>query len=63
MLPHVFEVEGNGIEKRTKSVAPDSTIAVTVDLKPGTYEIYCPLGGGKHRKMGMETDLIVRSEK
>ena len=59
---HVFEIEGNGMEKRTRPIAPDSTIALTFDLKPGKYEVYCPLASGIHRKMGMRTDLIVRSE-
>lgn len=62
-LPHVFELEGNGIEKRTRPISPDSTMSLTVDLKPGTYEIYCPLASGMHKKMGMKTDLAVRSEK
>lgn len=59
---HVLEIEGNGMEKRTRPIAPDSTIALTFDLKPGKYEVYCPLGSGMHRKMGMRTDLVVRSE-
>jgi plastocyanin len=59
---HVFEIEGNGMEKRTHPIAPDSTIALTFDLKPGKYEVYCPLASGIHRKMGMRTDLVVRSE-
>jgi uncharacterized cupredoxin-like copper-binding protein len=61
-MPHVFEVEGNGMEKRTRPIPPDSTAVLTVTLKPGKYEIYCPLAGGKHKKMGMETDLAVRAE-
>lgn len=59
---HVLEIEGNGMEKRTRPIAPDSTIALTFDLKPGKYEVYCPLASGIHRKMGMRTDLVVRSE-
>jgi plastocyanin len=59
---HMFEIEGNGMEKRTRPIAPDSTIALTFDLKPGKYEVYCPLASGIHKKMGMRTDLVVRSE-
>lgn len=59
---HVFEIEGNGMEKRTRPIAPDSTIALTFDLKPGKYEVYCPLASGIHKKMGMRKDLVVRSE-
>ena len=62
-LAHVFEIEGNGIEKRTRPIPPDSTVALTVDLKPGRYEIYCPLAGGAHKQKGMDTDLTVRPTK
>ncbi len=58
---HSFEIEGNGIEQRTRPVAHDSTVTLSVDLKPGQYEIYCPLGSGLHRRMGMKADLTVQS--
>ena len=60
---HSFEIEGNGIEQRTRLVAPDSTVSLTLDLKPGKYEIYCPLGSGMHKRMGMQADLTVESAK
>jgi plastocyanin len=46
-IPHGIEVEGNGVEEETKIVTK-SNAAVTVDLKPGKYEYYCPVGS--HRK-------------
>lgn len=56
---HSFEVEGNGIEKEIK---PDMKVGETktlqVDLKPGTYKVYCPVGG--HEKLGMSVDLTVK---
>jgi plastocyanin len=57
---HSFEIEGNGIEQRTRAVAHDSTVTLSVDLKPGKYEIYCPLGSGMHKRMGMTADLTVQ---
>jgi plastocyanin len=45
--PHAIEVEGNGVEEETKTITKSSA-DVTVDLKPGTYEYYCPVG--QHRK-------------
>lgn len=62
-IAHVFEIEGGGIEKRTRPIAPDSTIALTVNLGPKTYEMYCPLGSGMHKKMGMAVKLAVQSGK
>lgn len=59
---HSFEIEGNGIEERTRPVAPDSTTTLSLELKPGKYDIYCPLGSGLHKKMGMMASLTVQAE-
>lgn len=59
---HSFEIEGNGIEQRTRPVAPDSTVTLSLELKPGKYDIYCPLGSGLHKKMGMTASLAVQAE-
>lgn len=56
--PHNLEVEGNGIEEELESdlQAGDSG-TLTVDLEPGTYEWYCPVGD--HAEQGMEGELTV----
>jgi plastocyanin len=54
--PHAVEVEGNGVEEETKTVTGGSA-DVTVDLKAGKYEFYCPVDG--HRQAGMEGTLTV----
>jgi plastocyanin len=59
---HSFEIEGNGVEERTRPVAPDSTITLSLELNPGNYDIYCPLGSGLHKKMGMTSNLVVQAE-
>ena len=46
-IPHAIEVEGNGVEEETKTVTGGNA-EVTVDLKPGKYEYYCPVSN--HRK-------------
>jgi plastocyanin len=56
-VPHAFEVEGKGVEEETDTVTK-SKASVTVDLKPGTYEYYCPVDG--HRQAGMEGKLTVK---
>jgi len=55
-VPHAFEVEGQGVEEET-DVITESEASVTVDLKPGTYTYYCPVG--QHRSAGMEGELTV----
>jgi plastocyanin len=60
---HGFEIEGNGIEKRIGPIAPDSVVTLALDLKTGEYEVYCPLGSGSHKKMGMVADVNVRARK
>jgi len=56
-VPHAVEVEGNGVEEETKTVTGDSA-SLTVDLKAGKYEFYCPVDG--HRQAGMEGTLTVQ---
>jgi plastocyanin len=58
-IPHGFEVEGEGIEQETKVIQPGTTATLTLTLKPGTYEVYCPVGEDSHKKLGMETHLKV----
>ena len=58
-IPHGFEVEGEGIEQETKVLQPGTTATLTLTLKPGTYEVYCPVGEDSHKKLGMETHLKV----
>lgn len=56
---HALEVEGPGEEVETEDLAPGDSAKLTVDLsKPGTYEMYCPVGN--HKDMGMEGDVKVQ---
>ncbi len=55
-VPHAVEVEGNGVEKETKTLT-EGKASLTVDLKSGKYEFYCPVDG--HRQAGMEGTLTV----
>jgi uncharacterized cupredoxin-like copper-binding protein len=55
---HNFEIEGQGIESVfDTNLVPGETLTMEVDLQPGTYEVYCPVGN--HREQGMETELTV----
>jgi uncharacterized cupredoxin-like copper-binding protein len=55
---HGIAVEGKGVDKDGKIVQPGGTSTVTVTLKPGTYEFYCPVPG--HKQAGMEGKLTVQ---
>jgi plastocyanin len=55
--PHALEVEGNGVEEETKELAPGERDSLKVELEPGTYTTYCPIGD--HRERGMEGKVVV----
>jgi uncharacterized cupredoxin-like copper-binding protein len=56
---HGFEIEGNGIEKALKPrLKKGENGSLQVDLKPGTYKVYCPVIG--HKWHGMSLDLAVK---
>jgi Cupredoxin-like domain len=55
---HAFEIEGNGIEQKTNELTRGNTASLEVDLKPGTYTIYCPVDG--HAEKGMKKTVTVR---
>jgi uncharacterized cupredoxin-like copper-binding protein len=57
-VTHALEVEGNGVEEETDDISAGQSADLTVDLQPGTYEIYCPIDG--HRDLGMEGTLTVQ---
>jgi uncharacterized cupredoxin-like copper-binding protein len=55
---HNFEVEGQGIEEEfEENLRPGETKEMTLDLQPGTYEVYCPVGN--HEDLGMRLELTV----
>lgn len=55
--PHAIAIEGQGVDKDGQTASPGSTSSVSLDLKPGKYTFYCPVGG--HRAAGMEGTLTV----
>jgi uncharacterized cupredoxin-like copper-binding protein len=58
-ITHSFEFEGQGIEKRlAQPLQPGQSATLTLDLKPGKYEAYCPVDG--HKGMGMDRDVTVQ---
>ena len=56
-VPHAVEVEGNGVERETKTVTGGSA-SLAANLKPGKYEFYCPVAD--HKEEGMKGTLTVK---
>lgn len=53
-VPHAVEIEGKGVEEASKTVTGGEA-QVTADLKPGTYEYYCPVGSHRQTMNGTLT--------
>ncbi|MDQ3810658.1 MAG: plastocyanin/azurin family copper-binding protein, partial [Chloroflexota bacterium] len=59
-FPHNVHIEGNGIALDVKPDGPvpaGQTFTGTVNLAPGTYDVWCPVG--QHRERGMVGVLTV----
>ncbi|WP_369174899.1 cupredoxin domain-containing protein [Streptomyces sp. R28] len=54
---HALEIEGPGGENRSKTLEPGQSTTLTVTLKSGSYEVYCPVDG--HKDLGMKMDVTV----
>jgi len=58
-MAHAVQLVGPGTDKGTRQVGPREFATLTVTLKPGTYEVYCPLAEGSHKTAGMMKTLVV----
>ena len=57
-VEHGIAVEGNGVDQDGTIVQPGGTATLTVNLKPGNYEFYCPFDS--HKQQGMTGTLTVK---
>ena len=59
VVPHAAEIEGHGIERRVSELQPNQYDSLVLTLRAGTYEVYCPVGGDSHKRLGMLAHLQV----
>jgi len=56
-IEHDFVVKGEGVDEKTPTIGAGKSATLEVDLKPGTYDVYCSIPG--HKQAGMDLKLTV----
>jgi uncharacterized cupredoxin-like copper-binding protein len=56
-IEHDLVVKGGGVNDKTPLIAAGESGLLKVDLKPGTYDLYCSVPG--HKQAGMDLKLTV----
>jgi plastocyanin len=58
-ITHAFYVLGGSVAQGTKEIAARQSGTLKVMLKPGDYEIYCPMSDQSHKMAGMSRKITV----
>ncbi|MBK6485838.1 MAG: cupredoxin domain-containing protein [Gemmatimonadetes bacterium] len=58
-VDHSIQVVGPGVDKGSRQIGAKEVTTLTLTLKPGTYEIFCPLAEGSHKMAGMTRAFVV----
>ena len=58
-MTHAFYVRGNGVDKGTREIPANQSATLTLTLKPGTYDVFCPMSEESHKQAGMSRKLVV----
>ena len=53
--PHALAIRGTGVNKRTPVIKPGASAVLLVDLRSGSYSLWCPVPG--HAARGMKATL------
>jgi plastocyanin len=56
---HALYIRGEGVDQGTREIPVRQSANLTVTLKPGTYEVFCPLADESHKMAGMTRKLVV----
>jgi len=55
--PHALAIRGAGVNKRTPTIKPGKSAVLVVDLRSGSYALWCPIPG--HAARGMKSSLAL----
>ena len=58
-MNHAFYVRGEGVDKGTREIPMRQSASLSLTLKPGTYELFCPMSDESHKLAGMKRTLVV----
>ena len=58
-MNHSLYILGDSVDRGTRDIPARQTASLTVTLKPGTYELFCPMSEESHKKAGMTRKLVV----
>ena len=56
-IEHDLVIQGNGVDERTPTIEAGKSATLKVDLKPGTYDVYCSIPD--HKQAGMDLKLTI----
>ena len=59
LAKEVAGIRGEGVDKGTQPIAAGQSASLTVTLKPGTYEVFCPMSEQSHKLAGMVGKVTV----
>jgi plastocyanin len=56
---HALHIRGEDVDKGAREMQKKEGGTLSVVLKPGTYEVFCPLADNSHKMAGMTRKLVV----
>ena len=59
VMNHALYVRGEGVDEGTREISTRQSASITLKLKPGTYEFFCPMSDESHKLAGMARKLVV----
>ena len=62
-MTHAIFVMNDTFEKGSAEIPAGQEATLTVTLKAGTYDVYCPVSDESHKKAGMTRKLVVTAAK